>query len=164
MMTLREYAADQGVSYEAVRKQLKRYETELSGHISKEKGVQYLDDYAVHFLTEKRNAQPIVIVNKDQTAHINDLKKDLAVVQALLKQREIDYEKAQNLASKRLEEISNLKYLEKENKRLEATLNNFESANKEKDDEIHLLKNELEKKAKELGTFKKTWYGYKKIK
>ena len=150
MKTLREYASHVGVSYEAVRKQLKRYAPELEGHIKKERGVQYLDDFAIDFLTEKRNAQPVVIVNKDQAERIIELEKNLAVAQALLKQRDNDVLKAQNLASERLLEISNLKHLEKENERLETALNDARDEAKTNRGEADSYKTKYDESQKEV--------------
>ena len=54
MVSLKEYAKNKGVSYEAVRKQVNRYKDELKGHISKVNRTQYLDEEAVAFLDSKR--------------------------------------------------------------------------------------------------------------
>ena len=44
MITIRDYAKENNVSYEAIRKQIKRYEDELNGHIIKQNRTQFLDD------------------------------------------------------------------------------------------------------------------------
>lgn len=68
MISLKDYAKNKGVSYEAVRKQVSRYREELEGHIQKVNRTQYLDDEAVAFLDAKRQENPIVIyeVSKDE--------------------------------------------------------------------------------------------------
>lgn len=82
MISMREYATLHDISYEAVRKQVKRYETELQGHISKVGRTNYLDDEAVAFLDEKRSKNPVVIVDeekKDQIQRLSDENKQLLI-------------------------------------------------------------------------------------
>lgn len=59
--SLKEYAGSKHITYEAVRKQTKRYQADLKGHIIKKDGKQYLDDFAIDFLDQKRNSNPIII-------------------------------------------------------------------------------------------------------
>lgn len=74
--TLKDYAKDQKVSYEAIRKQIKRYSTELSGHIIKDGRQQLLDEVAVEFLNDKRQKNPVVIVQQDKDALITTLQAE----------------------------------------------------------------------------------------
>lgn len=53
MKTLKEYANENHITYEAVRQQVKRYEKELSNHIKKIKRTKYLDEFAIEFLDKK---------------------------------------------------------------------------------------------------------------
>ena len=73
MIKLSEYAKQNGVSYEAVRKQVKRYRTELGEHISIIKKTQYLDDEAISFLDKKRKENPIIIVEADKNERLEQL-------------------------------------------------------------------------------------------
>lgn len=68
MISLKDYAKNKGISYEAVRKQVSRYKVELDGHIQKINRTQFLDDEAVAFLDAKRQGNPVVIyeVSKDE--------------------------------------------------------------------------------------------------
>lgn len=59
--TLKVLAKELNCSYEAVRKQVKRYRTELADHIHTEHKTQYLDDYACDFLRSKRQESPVVV-------------------------------------------------------------------------------------------------------
>lgn len=82
MISMREYATLHDISYEAVRKQVKRYETELQGHIAKVGRTNYLDDEAVAFLDEKRSKNPVVIIDeekKDQIQRLSDENKQLLI-------------------------------------------------------------------------------------
>ena len=53
-MSLGDYAASRGISYEAVRKQVNRHKDSLEGHITKQGKKQLLDDEAVAYLDEHR--------------------------------------------------------------------------------------------------------------
>ena len=50
MISIKDYAKQKNVSYEAVRKQLVRYKDELQSHITTKNRMRFLDDYAVNFL------------------------------------------------------------------------------------------------------------------
>ena len=63
MITLRDYANQKGISYEAVRRQLKRYSSELEGHITKQGRTRFLDDEAVAFLEEHRQDNAVSVQN-----------------------------------------------------------------------------------------------------
>lgn len=54
VISLRDYAAQKGITYEAVRQQVVRYKDELEGHIIKDGRQQFLDEEAVSFLDAKR--------------------------------------------------------------------------------------------------------------
>lgn len=65
MISIKDYAAQKNVSYEAIRKQIKRYETQLDGHLERIGRTLYLDDDAVAFLDDKRKKNPVVVVKED---------------------------------------------------------------------------------------------------
>lgn len=74
VMTIKDFAKSRGVSYEAVRRQVQKYrnEEELEGHVIRNKGVTYLDEVAVAFLSEKRRQSPLVVVHEDQNEQIEE--------------------------------------------------------------------------------------------
>lgn len=76
MVSLKEYAKNKGVSYEAVRKQVNRYKDELKGHISKVNRTQYLDEEAVAFLDSKRAESPIIIMENGKDEEIQRLEME----------------------------------------------------------------------------------------
>lgn len=76
MVSIKEYAKNKGVSYEAVRKQVNRYREELKGHISKVNRTQYLDEEAVIFLDNKRAESPIVIMENGKDDEIQRLEME----------------------------------------------------------------------------------------
>lgn len=76
MVSLKEYAKNKGVSYEAVRKRVNRYKDELKGHISKVNRTQYLDEEAVAFLDSKRAESPIIIMESGKDDEIQRLEME----------------------------------------------------------------------------------------
>lgn len=76
MVSLKEYAKNKGVSYEAVRKQVNRYKDELKGHISKVNRTQYLDEEAVAFLDSKRAESPIIIMESGKDEEIQRMEME----------------------------------------------------------------------------------------
>lgn len=77
LWTIKQLAEDQHVSYEAIRKQLVRYRKELEGHIIRKKQSKLLDQYAVDYLKKRRRQSPVVVINQDRTALIDDLQAQL---------------------------------------------------------------------------------------
>ena len=76
LITLKEYAEQNHVTYEAVRKQVKRYEEALGDHIIKDGRQQFLDDYAVAFLDEHRAKNPVVIYQASKDEEIERLRAE----------------------------------------------------------------------------------------
>jgi len=73
MTSIKDYAKQKNISYEAVRKQVRRYQKELEGHISRTNRTQYLDDEAVAFLDQKRAESPIIILESSKDEEIQRL-------------------------------------------------------------------------------------------
>lgn len=82
MISIKDYAKESGVSYEAVRQRVKRYEAELTGHIHKQGRVQYLDDIAVAFLNDHRLKEPTVLYDRAAGEEFRELKAELAEAKA----------------------------------------------------------------------------------
>lgn len=76
MKSIKEYAKEKQVSYEAVRKQINRYKDELKGHIQKVGRTQYLDEEAEAFLNEKRSTSPVVLVQASKDEELEELRKE----------------------------------------------------------------------------------------
>ena len=72
-VTLKDYAKELGVTYEAVRKQMKRYSAELEGHIHQQGRTQYLDDEAVAFLDQHHAPKPIAIYEAGQDREMREM-------------------------------------------------------------------------------------------
>ena len=64
-MQIKDYAKSRGVSYEAVRKQLKQYENDLEGHVKKQGKTFLLDDKAVTILDGHRINKTVIVEPTD---------------------------------------------------------------------------------------------------
>ena len=73
-LSLKEYAKNKGISYEAARKSFSRYKNQLNGHYFKENRTTFLDTYAIEFLDKKRASNPIVIIENNRDEEIERLK------------------------------------------------------------------------------------------
>ena len=65
LMTLKQFADEQGISYEAVRRAVKRHADKLTGHVIENDGVRYLHEEAVRILKERRRESPIIVQTMD---------------------------------------------------------------------------------------------------
>lgn len=83
VISLRDYAKQKNISYEAVRKQVARYKDELNGHIIMDGRQQFLDEEAVAFLDAKRQKNPVAIIQQDKNERIEELEEQ--VKQLLIK-------------------------------------------------------------------------------
>lgn len=77
MISLKDYAAQKGISYEAVRQQVNRYAAELEGHVTKVNRTQFLDDEAVDFLDQKRAGNPVVVIQQNKDEQIEQLQQEV---------------------------------------------------------------------------------------
>lgn len=76
MESIKNYAKARNISYEAARKQVKRYSVELEGHIRTQNRTQYLDNYAVELLDSHRQSSPIVIMQQDKDDELQQLRQE----------------------------------------------------------------------------------------
>lgn len=76
VITLRDYAKQNHISYEAVRKQVVRYADELGAHIIRDGRQQFLDEEAVAFLDAKRQKNPVAIIQQDKDEQIEALRAE----------------------------------------------------------------------------------------
>lgn len=78
MISIKDYAKQNHVTYEAVRQQLKRYSEQLEEHIIRDGRTQYLDDVAVAFLDERRQKNPVVVYQQSKDETIEELQQEVA--------------------------------------------------------------------------------------
>ena len=76
MISLRDYAKDAGISYEAVRKKVNQYREELEGHVHQQGRTKYLDDVAVAFLNDHRSHAPAVLYEAGRDQDLIALRKE----------------------------------------------------------------------------------------
>ena len=151
--TLKDYAREQNVSYEAIRKQIKRYSKELSGHIIRDGRQQMLDEVAVEFLNDKRQKNPVVIVQQDKDALITTLQaenKELLLEITRLQRDIINTASEQKFleASKEQAEKQAIE-LRQKNVELEVALSKSEADNKTLSDVVEINAQEAEQAKKE---------------
>ena len=84
MKTIKQYAEEQGVSYEAIRKKISTYKDELKEHIVIKGRTQYLDDWAVNFLTERRKENPVIIVSQEKADEVEAMRKQIETLRTQL--------------------------------------------------------------------------------
>lgn len=73
VISLKDYAKQKNITYEAVRKQVNRFRNELNGHIHFVGRTQYLDNDAICFLDERRKQNPVVVLQTDKDDEIQRL-------------------------------------------------------------------------------------------
>lgn len=122
MITMKDYAKQQSVSYEAIRAMVSRYSEELFGHITIRNRTKYLDDWAVDFLTGKRKESPIVVINQGRDQEIADLKAELERLHSVIADLQEDRNRIQNRVAELLEDAN--KALE-ERVRYQITMENY---------------------------------------
>ena len=159
VMTLRDYAKQNNISYEAVRKQVVRYADELGDHIIKDGRQQFLDEEAVAFLDSKRQKNPVAIIQMDKDERIEDLQRQLDVAKDLIielqnernKLKDEKYALEQETAKIALLEADNeaqrVKIAETEKKASEdvkRAQDELGEAKKEFEDKEYLLQQEIE--------------------
>ena len=77
LLTIREYAKQKHVTYEAVRKQIQKYkDDELKDHIIQKNKTQYLDEYAIDFLDNRRRESPVMLYQMNQDEEIQRLTEE----------------------------------------------------------------------------------------
>lgn len=179
MISMRDYAKQKNISYEAVRKQVVRYKNELADHIFKQDRTQFLDEYAVDFLDQKRASNPVIIYEVSKDEEIDRLKKEndsylkkiAALQEQLLLQQDqmIALETAKQIAEKEkqlaiTEAVSEANKLAEEDKKAaleekarelkeRAEIEKYEAveaARREKDEEFEPVRQEFEAARQEL--------------
>ena len=158
-MTIKQYAESQNVTYEAVRKQIVGYGEELKDHIVRKGRTQYLDEWAVEFLTKRRRENPVILLSQDKDEAIELLKSQVETlrVQLMTAQNELLKEKdriieLQDEAKKTIEDRARYTALLEDNKAKEEKLKEVESQISEIRKESEDLSREIEKKDDQIRT------------
>lgn len=164
LVTIKQFADSQGISYEAVRKQLHKYSEELSGHVIPKDRTRYLDEVAVKFLQERRRESPIILQNMDQGEEISrlqdqveSLRAQLVSAQNKLLESQERIISLQDEAQKALEDKARYTALLEDNEAKEKKL-------QETEERLRRVEAERDEAVQESRRFYKTWFGfYRKI-
>ena len=164
LVTIKQFADSQGISYEAVRKQLHKYSEELSGHVIRKDRTRYLDEVAVKFLQERRRESPIILQNMDQGEEISrlmdqveSLRAQLVSAQNKLLESQERIISLQDEAQKALEDKARYTALLEDNEAKEKKL-------QETEERLRRVEAERDEAVQESRRFYKTWFGfYRKI-
>ena len=164
LVTIKQYAESQNVSYEAVRKQIVSYGEDLKDHIIRRNRTQYLDDWAVEFLTKRRRENPVIILNQDKDETIEAMKEQIESlkVQLMTAQNELLKEKErvinlQDESKKLIEDRGKYLLLLEDSKAKDERL-------KEAEDQISEIRKERDEAQTEARSFRKSIFGfYRKV-
>lgn len=159
-ISLNDYAKQNSISYEAVRKQVVRYADELGDHVFNDGRQRFLDREAVAFLDAKRQKSPVVVAqptqDEDRNKEIRSLWNEkeallnrLARVQdELLREKNkvqvlVDEHRCEIMILEAEKEAVKEKLFEVE-KNAEKARYEFQETRKQLEDENHLLQKEIE--------------------
>lgn len=78
LTTISQYAKQNGISYQAINQQIKRYESELKEHIIKDGKTRLLDEEAVAFLDSHRVGTKVSVVSGESVSKVEQLEKEKA--------------------------------------------------------------------------------------
>lgn len=82
--TIKELAELQGISDTQLRNDIEKYKNELEGHINRDRKPMILDDYAVDFLNQKREA--IMVINQSNSEQLKHLQEENDKLKAMIMQ------------------------------------------------------------------------------
>lgn len=140
MVSIKDYAKEHHISYEAVRKQVKRYEKELGEHIVKNGKTQYLDEEAEAFLNEKRQNNPVVIYEHDKDFQIEQLQNENNNLKTLVAELQNQIIEKDNMV------IKTQNVLIETNQQMMAITQKSDEERKQLDELIELIKKSEEEK------------------
>lgn len=183
MISVKDYARTRGISPEAVRRQLIRYQKELSGHVITKGRAKLLDETAVEFLDGHRMQRTVTIAPTDPETQkiIDDLQKAVTDLQGKLNESNNVIIELQRDQAALLEAKIHNKYLiadnvrlEDESKRLRDELEDAriktavaEAGAEEAEEKIKMLKQTNENQQEELNraraeadSFQKSIFGF----
>ena len=185
MMTMRQFARQQNVSYEAIRAMVAGHKDALGDHSKVENRTNFLDDYAVNYLTAKRKESPVVIVNEGREEEIADLKRQIDQLKGQIAEIQEDRNRAQYKVNELMEEKNAA--LEERTK-CQLVMKEYESMKDKYDDALmkataaearrevdqerieelkadrERLQQERDDAMKETQSYKRTWFGlYRRV-
>lgn len=151
--SLREYAQDRGVSYEAVRKAVKRHQAELGDHITEQNRKRYIDDAGQAMLDRYRQINTVTILEGNVNEELERLKAELERrdQQIMKLQERIIEDQEQKIGLIEYKARAELLIEQKEHQEAEL---------KAKDAELQELKAELAEERRRAQSFKRGLFGF----
>lgn len=162
MITVKEYAEQKGVSHQAVYKQLQTHAEELKPFIVMNGRTRMLTDEAVAILEQYRETNPQIIERTNDKERVEELENQIKIF--LTRENELERKVAKlseelKDAYKKDAENAHLIAEAESNKLLLQMKSDAYAEEKERADQLHLQNQQLQT---ELGTFKKTIFGFYK--
>lgn len=164
MISIADYAKGQNVTYEAVRKQVVRYSAELKDHVIRKGRKQFLDEWAVNFLTERRRENPVILVSQDKTEEIEQLTDQVEALKNELLKAQQQIIELQGASQKLIE--TQVRY-ELQEKTLSETREQLEELRKSSAEQkaedaavISRLMQERNAAVEEASSYQKSWFGF----
>lgn len=155
MLSIAQYAESRGVSDSGVRRQIRRYQKELKGHIRKISNKRMLDDDAIAFLDAHRQPRSLVINEGEEST-----RKEIEALESTIRALQGELTRTQGKVINLQDQIITLMQHKDENLRL------IES-NKEKDLRIEELTGDLQSMAdqyesatRELESYQPSLFGF----
>lgn len=174
LVTLRQFAKEKRITYEAVRKQVIKYAEELEGHIVTMDNTKYLDEYAQEFLSERRRMSPIVVKIEDAQADNGEYQAQIEALKTELLQVQKKVIQLQEETRAGIEDRIKYQLLIADHEEQKRKLREAEDSIREKEEELRSerevtrdLKNKTEEQGqqieelrREADSYVKSWFGF----
>lgn len=161
VISLKDYAKRNNISYEAVRQQVVRYKDDLDAHIIRDGRQQFLDEEAVAFLDAKRQKNPVAIIQMDKDERIEDLQRQLDVAKNLIIELQDERNKLKDEKYALEQENLKIALLEADNKAQKDKIAEAEQKALEANSEAYRAKEELQAEKNRKLTLKERLLGRK---
>lgn len=157
LITIKQYAQSQHISYEAIRKQVVAYKHDLQDHIIRKGRTQYLDEYAIEFLTKRRRESPVIVLEQSKDETIADLKDQIDALRVQLMT-------AQNELLREKDHIIELQEESRKSLEAQARYTALLEENESKDEQIKELTEQRDAAVKEAQSYQPSLFGfYRKV-
>lgn len=174
LVTLRQFAQEKKITYEAVRKQVVKYADELGDHIVTMDGVKYLDDFAQTFLSERRRMSPIVVKIEESQADNDEYQAQIDALKTQLLQAQQKVIQLQDEARAGIEDKIKYQLLIEDHEEQKKRLRDAETALSERERELQHEKEtsqalqrqneetarQLAEAKKEAESYERSWFGF----
>ena len=165
MITLKDYAEKKRVSYEAVRKQVNRYRSELGEHLYRHGRTQYLDEEGEAFLDKKRLSNPVVLIEKNKDDQIEELQQENDNLRIKIMELQEQLLASKDLLLDMTGKVAMADYSQRLLEQKEADVQSLKALKEESEKKLTEKEEELQKVKEELGNYRPSIFGlYKKIK